>query len=197
MNENSIEDISVVEKEQGAKGFNSLVKLSRKSKKKVIVDELSFVEHPVDTFYLGIKDENQIQNPVAFGRSILVDEADEEWIHPDTQLVKSHRKQPKMEKRLTNRTPLRSTLLPQSVEPQQTSNKYRCLTFVDAPKLNETSRSVARGAIADLFDDRNPALNQRDSTSSTPRKSKVLVDDTPEIFYGLSIIERRHKGINF
>ncbi len=123
-------------------------------------------------------------------------------VHPDSQLVKSHVK--------TNKTISRSNR----------TRQYKPLQFVNGPvsssissnqnnsfiKDNEDSYDIMEderfrnekcGLLSSLFDDMNTTqMNDRELTMLTPNKYKVYVQDTPDCYYGLSIFERRQKGLD-
>ena len=70
--------------------------------------------------------------------------------------------------------------------------KYRPLEL-----LNEVNTPVKNsGLIKTLFDDLNETVYKNEVTVLSPNKHKVYVEDTPVRYYGLSVLERRKKGLN-
>lgn len=118
-------------------------------------------------------------------------------VHPDSQLVRSHVK--------TNKTVSRS----------YRTRQYKPLEFVNSPIGRNENTSIIKdnddydimederfnkekcGLLSSLFDDMNSTqMNDRDITMMTPNRYKVFVQDTPDCYYGLSIFERRQKGLD-
>ncbi len=72
------------------------------------------------------------------------------------------------------------------------------IDFIDEIKENSFEKI---GILATLFDDINSTqTNDKDITILTPNRHKIYVEDTPieiQNLYGLSLAERRKKGLNF
>ncbi|CAF1031268.1 unnamed protein product [Brachionus calyciflorus] len=146
------------------------IKPKKGKKKKLIFSELTFVESHVDTFYC-VNEVHGAYNPVT-AKLIDVDEdIAKEWVHPDTQLVK-----PKNQKQLNRIV---------------NNGKYRPLELVNEIKTPE------KGKVLKLFDNLNDTVYKTEMSMMSPSKHKVYVEDTPIQYYGLSIIERRRRGLNY
>lgn len=72
---------------------------SKKRKtKKHLFKELSFVENHVDTFYIGLNDNpvHGAYNPMT-AKLVDVDQDQlKDWVHPDTQLVRTNHKKARL-----------------------------------------------------------------------------------------------------
>lgn len=63
---------------------------------------------------------------------------------------------------------------------------------IESPNSNKVIK------INELFDQVNcTQLNDKDITILSPNRHKVYVEDTPDMYKGLSCLERRMKGLNF
>jgi hypothetical protein len=69
----------------------------------------------------------------------------------------------------------------------------------DGERLENSSEQ--NGILTALFDETNSTqINDKEVTILTPNRHKIFVEDTPveiQNLYGLSLIERRKKGLNF
>lgn len=148
------------------------IKRKTKKKKKLIFDELSFVESHVDTFYLL----NEVQGACNPMTAKLIDPDEEmvkEWVHPDTQLVKSRQRLLRVENSVKN-------------------GKYRPLDLVYEKSVTKTPK---KSAVISLFDEMNETICKSELTVVSPNKHRVFIDDTPVQYYGLSAMERRKRGL--
>lgn len=70
--------------------------------------------------------------------------------------------------------------------------KYRPLEL-----LNEINTPVKNSNLNTLFDDLNETVYKNECTVLSPGQHKIYVEDTPVHFYGLSVKERRKKGLKY
>ena len=80
--------------------------------------------------------------------------------------------------------------------------KLKPLSFLNEPleitECIESPNQKKNIKITELFDQFNTTqINDREITILSPNKYKVFVEDTPDMLKGISIIERRMKGLNF
>lgn len=119
-------------------------------------------------------------------------------VNPDTNLVRSGRKTPKFVSRnnstRTNRT-LKKLYPLQFVDADECSkaSKGRVLCNNDCNQEDqiEEPKTISSELLRRIAED----MNQTDSSKKTPVRAKVLADDTPVEYYGLSAFERRRLGI--
>lgn len=78
-----------------------------------------------------------------------------------------------------------------SPEFQREQNVAECSNEEYAENGSETSVSPPR-LLQKVFDDMNSTETQHDKT---PKSSRVIVNDTPVEYYGISIFERRRLGV--
>lgn len=111
---------------------------------------------------------------------------------PDSQLVKRGKlihKRNSIENIVEDYKPLKLKPLSFLHEPLEISE-----CNVESP--NEEEKENMR--ITELFDQVNcTQVNDRELTIYSPNRYKVYVEDTPDMLKGVSIIERRLRGLNF
>ena len=122
---------------------------------------------------------------------------------PDSQLVKSHQKTSSTRRSSLFGLERKYRPLPFKKDAKQPS-KCKVTLFGDNASnqeaqpdqdMNEPDRAPS-GILQELFDNANSTCyNDQDKTLLTPRNYKVYVDDTPVEYYGLSVAERRRKGL--
>lgn len=170
------EAIKKTKKNYSVSDKKKFIKVKRKAKKKkLIFDQLSFVESHVDTFYCF----NEVQsacNPMTAKLIEPDEEIVKEWIHPETQLVKPRQKTIKIESCIKK-------------------NKYRPLDFMNDDLANLDSRTPKKIAAEKLFDDMNETICKSELTFVSPSKHRIFINDTPVQYYGLTTIERRKRGL--
>ena len=110
-------------------------------------------------------------------------------MRPDSQLVQRG-------KILNNRR----KFVDQVVEDYKPS-RIKPLSFVNEPlelSIENEIESPSNNRIMKLSELLNgTAVNDKDITIMSPSRYKIYVADTPDIYKGLSIIERRLKGLSF
>lgn len=182
--------------------MSNLIKIkSKKPKNKNDFDELSFMNNHVDTFYIGLNDVNNklAQNPKQ-AELVPFDKAEQvvkDWIHPDTQLMKSTLK-------ITNKKQLKSDALNNSKVANcslslKRKTHYKSLKFVSDQKTslkpNMTSTIKPKKSLVKILDDlfKTPEKHEQ----AILKETQTLVNDTPEQYYGLSSIERLKRKLDF
>lgn len=155
----------------------NFIKVKRKTKKKRLVfDQLSFVEPHVDTFYCF----NEVQsacNPMTAKLIEPDEEIVKEWIHPDTQLVKPRQQTIKIENSLKK-------------------NMFRPLEFVNDDLANVCSKTPKKKAdVKNLFEEINETIRRSELTIVSPSSHRIFINDTPVQYYGMPAIERRKRGL--
>ncbi|RNA11379.1 hypothetical protein BpHYR1_040908 [Brachionus plicatilis] len=170
---NEDEEPKIVKRSHSVSSKKNFIKIKRKAKKKkLIFDELSFVESHVDTFYC-LNDVQGACNPITAKLIDPDEECVKEWVHPDTQLVKPKQRILKFENFAQK-------------------GKYRPLDLVNE---KDRLRTPQKCTVKNLFDDLNETVRKSELTIASPTKHRIFIDDTPVQYYGLSTMERRIRGL--
>jgi len=110
-------------------------------------------------------------------------------VKPDSQLVQRG-------KFINNRRRLADQIVeefkPSKIKPLSFLNEPLELSVeneIDSPITNRIPK------LSDLLN--GTEINEKDITLMSPSRYKIYVADTPDIYKGLSIIERRMKGLKF
>ena len=116
---------------------------------------------------------------------------------PESQLVKSHQKTASARRSSPFGLERKYRPLPFKKDTRQPTKSKASLFQDDQVEQEQAIEEPVRtGILQELFDNANTTYaNDQDKTVMTPRNYKVFVDDTPVEYYGLSMAERRRKGL--
>lgn len=68
---------------------------------------------------------------------------------------------------------------------------------ITSPKFQMEKNQNQDIKLKNLFDDANATICNHEVTIMSPSRHKIYVEDTPVLYYGLSIAERRKRGLKY